>query len=193
MKLKTYLLLLFFVQIISCDNATYPPVTLTKFKFTISGNQKGTLNQLEGTAQIECKGNKIILFFEESIENRTDKSDLLVGELILGFRQSDSIGTFALNGISSSENEGSVGIVAFLDKLEFDDLAAQYISNQERYEEVEAGSIIISEWSTQIRGVIRGKLDVNLENSEGKVNIKGDFSVKLDETNVNCPQQSNTL
>lgn len=188
MNFINYLSVFFIISIIGCDNVVSKKVTLTTFEFIVTGDEKGTLTEKEGTARIECKGDKVILFLKEAIDDKTAHSDVLIGELILRLHADDTLGTFELKGISSNSVENVVGIVAFLNRLEFDDFAAQYISNKKRYEIVNKGSITVDEWSTKIRGIIRGSLDVQLSNEDETVNIKGSFSVKLDETNINCTQ-----
>lgn len=158
----------------------------TSFHFSITNELTGEITSQEGTISLECKEDRIVLFFKETIEGRTDSADLLIGEIIFGFQKGDTIGVYPLNEISGKRENGKVGIVAFLDLLEYDELAKQYISNPVRYERVQNGSVEITEWSTEIGGMTKGKLNTKLGERGNKVKIKGEFIAKWNVENINC-------
>ena len=187
MKLKYLILLTLCLNIllISCDQKN-EKIQKTSFEFKISNELRGKVSDKEGTVSLECKEDRIVLFFKEDVEDKTALTDTLIGEIILGFQKGDTTGVFPLNEISGKREKGKAGIVTFLDKLEFDDLSAQYISNPVRYEKVEDGFVEITEWSTEIGGVTKGKLKGKLGELGNEVYLEGTFTAKWNAENCNC-------
>ena len=182
-----YLILLLGILFFSvqCDEPS-SKIEETSFQFKITNAFRGEITSKEGTVSLECKEDRMVLYFKEAIEDKSALTDSLIGEIILGFQFGDTTGVYQLNGISGKREKGKVGIVAFLDMLEFDDLAAQYISNPIRYEVVQSGSVEIMEWSADEDGILKGKLNAKLGEGIEKVNIEGVFNVKWDAENLNC-------
>ena len=172
-----------FSLLVSCDQKN-EEAQKTSFQFKITNALNGEIASKEGTVRVEVQGDRTVLFFEETIEDRTDSSDLLIGEIILGFQTGDTTGVYPLNEISGKREKGKVGIVTFLDALKFDELADQYISNLMRYEKVQRGSVEITEWSTKINGIVKGKLNATLGERGDKVKIKGAFVAKWSDKNM---------
>ena len=170
---------------VSCDPKN-EGIKETSFQFNITNEFRGAITSEEGVASLECKGDRVVLFFKEKVEDKTSSTDSLVGEIILGFQKGDTTGVFPLNEISGKREKGKAGIVTFLDKLEFDDLSAQYISNPIRYEKVEDGFVEITEWSTEIGGVTKGKLKGKLGELGNEVYLEGTFTAKWNADNCNC-------
>ena len=182
------LLVLGLNMLASCDQKS-EEIQKTSFEFKISNELRGKVSDKEGTVSLECKEDRIVLFFKEDVEDKTALTDTLIGEIILGFQKGDTTGVYQLNGISGKREKGKVGIVAFFDMLHFDDLAAQYILNPIRYEKVQNGSVEITEWSTEVGGIMKGNLNVNLGERANKVKIEGEFAVKWNAENLNCNER----
>ena len=176
------------ILLISCDQKN-EKIQKTSFEFKISNELRGKVSDKEGTVSLECKEDRIVLFFKEDVEDKTALTDTLIGEIILGFQKGDTTGVYQLNGISGKREKGKVGIVAFFDMLHFDDLAAQYILNPIRYEKVQNGSVEITEWSTEVGGIMKGNLNVKLGERANKVKIEGEFAVKWNAENLNCNER----
>lgn len=176
---------LFSFLLIKC-NEQYTIKRNNSYQFKITNALTGEISSQEGTVSVECKEDRVVLFFKEAIEDKTSSTDDLIGEIILGFQLGDTVGVYQLNEISGKREKGKVGILAFLDKLDFDDLAAQYISNSIRYETVENGSVEILDWSIKEGEVLKGKLNATLKNEAKKVEIEGEFTIKWNKEEINC-------
>lgn len=163
-----------------CEEATETETpSESVFAFAITGTNSGKIKSVKGTVKATCEGNRTLLTFSEGFNERTEKDDLLIGELILGIQKTDTTGVFKLNGISNERHPKEVGIVALLNTLTFDELAAQYITNEKRYDDVRAGKVTITKWSRAEGGIITGGIIATLGRLEEEVSIKGNFTVKL--------------
>jgi hypothetical protein len=173
-----------------CENNTSDELsTETTFDFKIKGSLSGHIaSDAFGEANIKCGANRIIISFERPIPpNIEDDSNLLFGEIILAFLLSDSLGTFPLNEITTRVEE-QVGFAALLNPLHFDDLSAQYISNEQRFQNVKNGNLVIKKWSRIPNERIEGTLEVTLIDDNEDLLIKGNFSILVSEANSFCLQ-----
>ena len=184
MKFQYWILFVCVFSLLAACDQNNEEAEKTSFQFKITNALNGEITSKEGTLRLESQGDRTVLFFEETIDDRADSSDLLIGEIILGFQTGDTTGVYPLNEISGKREKGKVGIVTFLERLEFDELTNQYISNLTRYERVQRGSVEITEWSTEINGILKGKLNVTLGEKGDKVKIKGEFTGKWNDENM---------
>lgn len=171
-----------------CENNTSDEIAAeTTFDFEVKGRLSGHIASATfGKTSVKCDANRIIISLEKAIPpNIEDDSDLLFGEIILAFLLPDSLGTFPLSAITT-RTEGQVGFVALLNPLHFDDLSAQYIANEQRFQNIKSGNLTIKKWSRIPNERIEGSLKVTLIDENEELSIKGDFSILVSETNGFC-------
>lgn len=157
--MKKYFLFSLLIIIVwqSCDNrAGDISFDKTEFRWSIEGEIKGKIESKDGMASISCENDRTIIVFEENFENRSDTTDVLIGELILGIQKGDTTGIFALKGISENRTANTIGIVALLNILTYDESMGQYISEIERYETVQSGEVSMEKWSSSTGGIVKG-------------------------------------
>ena len=169
------------------SNSSDEVASETTFDFKVKGRLSGHIASATfGKASVKCDANRRIISLEKAIPpNIEDDSDLLFGEIILAFSLSDSLGTFPLNSITTRV-EKQVGFVALLNPLYFDDLSAQYVANEQRFQNIKNGSLTIKKWSRIPNERIEGTLEATLIDDNEELSIKGDFSILVSETDSFC-------
>ena len=182
-QIKSIQLGVFFLIIISACQPEAPnlPAPQVYFDFSFNDAINGNITSSDSlNASLDCANGRNILTFKENIGELP--KDSLAGELILAFQEGDTIGTFSLKGITEKRDTSTVGIVTLLDEFFFDEMAAQHISNINRYQRVLSGEVTISSWGTNVGEWISGTLSATLKhttNIHQNIQLEGHFNIQI--------------